>query len=167
MNPIVKVPQDERKLKGSELLILDAALHSFLKFGYRGTTMKKIAEFAGKSKASVYYHYRSKDDLFEIVFCHYINMMLDTVKNHEPIDMEIRFEQRMIEYPEIYSIAWFVANEFQTNARLAFGIMNRNEKLKKEFNAVYENNNLQEKFERLIRVNLNVIIQKCRARIEA
>lgn len=167
MSVIVKVLKDERKLNGSELLILDAALHSFLKFGYRGTTIKKIADLAGTRNAAVHYYFRSKDNLFEIAFCRYIRILLDFVKNHDPINMEISFEHRMLEYPEIYSVAWFVANEFQTNSKLAFEILKRNEELRNEFNAVYNSHSLQEKFERLIRVNLNVIIQKCRARIEA
>jgi AcrR family transcriptional regulator len=149
----------------NEQNILNAAQHAFLKFGYHGTTMQKISEFAGTGKAAIHYYYGSKDRLFEIVFCRYVLFLLELVKNHDPIDMEISFEKRKIEYPEVYSVAWFVANEFQTNGELVFNIMNHNEEIKAEFHAAYNNNGLKEKFERLIRVNLHVIIQRCRVRI--
>jgi AcrR family transcriptional regulator len=166
MNLIENELQRARTLNGNELLIIDAALYTFLKFGYQGTTMKMIADRAGTGKAAVHYYFRSKDKLFEMAFCRYIRILLDFIKNNAPEEMEISFEDRMLEYPEIYSIAWFVANEFQTNSKLAFEIMNRNDDLRDEFNAVYKSHHLQEKFERLIRLNLNVIIQKCRVRIE-
>lgn len=150
----------------NEQNILNAAQHAFLKFGYFGTTIKKIAEYAGTGKAAVHYYYRSKDLLFEIVLCRNIFSLLELVKNHDPIDMEISFEKRKIEYPEVYSIAWFVANEFQTNTERVFEILNRNEEIKREFHEAYDNDGLKEKFERLIRLNLHVIFQRGRIRIK-
>ena len=150
----------------NEQNILSAARHAFLKYGYHGTTLKMIARYAGTGRAAIHYYFRSKDLLFEIVLRHYIRLLLILVKDINAVDVELSFEKRKIEYPELYSIAWFVANEFNTNAEMAFTIINKDEEIRKEFHSAYENRGLKEKFERLIRINLHAILQKCRVRIE-
>ncbi len=44
--------------------ILDAAARCFSEGGYAKTTMDKIAEEAGVSKGALYWHFRSKEELF-------------------------------------------------------------------------------------------------------
>ncbi len=48
--------------------ILAAALELFARRGYHGAGMAAIADAVGISKASVYWHFRSKSDLFRAVF---------------------------------------------------------------------------------------------------
>jgi AcrR family transcriptional regulator len=43
--------------------ILDAALELFSEHGFDGTTLQQIADRLGLTKAALYYHFRSKDDL--------------------------------------------------------------------------------------------------------
>jgi AcrR family transcriptional regulator len=43
--------------------ILDAALELFSEHGFDGTTLQEIADRLGFTKAALYYHFRSKDDL--------------------------------------------------------------------------------------------------------
>jgi AcrR family transcriptional regulator len=43
--------------------ILDAALELFSEHGFDGTTLQQIADRLGFTKAALYYHFRSKDDL--------------------------------------------------------------------------------------------------------
>lgn len=64
--------QSEPKKKRTRLLpevrrqqILDAALIEFNALGFTGASIAKIAERAGISKANVYVHFASKDDMFE------------------------------------------------------------------------------------------------------
>lgn len=45
--------------------ILDAALELFSEQGFEGTTLQQIADRLGFTKAALYYHFRSKDDLLE------------------------------------------------------------------------------------------------------
>lgn len=47
--------------------VLDAAQASFLELGYAQTRMDLVAERAGVSKATVYAHFASKEDLFSAV----------------------------------------------------------------------------------------------------
>jgi AcrR family transcriptional regulator len=43
--------------------VLDAALELFAEHGFDGTSLQQIADRLGVTKAAVYYHFRSKDDL--------------------------------------------------------------------------------------------------------
>lgn len=43
--------------------ILDVALELFIEKGYEGTSLREIAEELGVTKAALYYHYASKDDI--------------------------------------------------------------------------------------------------------
>ena len=47
--------------------VLLAAAQIFAEMGYAGTTMRAVAERVGLRAASLYYHYRSKEDLVEAV----------------------------------------------------------------------------------------------------
>lgn len=52
---------------GKELkkdLIADAALSCFLSSGYSGTSMDEIVKASGMSKGGIYWHFRSKDEIF-------------------------------------------------------------------------------------------------------
>ena len=44
--------------------ILDSALHVFVKNGYSNARMDDIVNKSGMSKGAIYYHYKSKKDLF-------------------------------------------------------------------------------------------------------
>lgn len=53
---------------GTRQRILDVALELFTEHGYDGTSLREIAERLGVSKAALYYHFKSKDEiLYELV----------------------------------------------------------------------------------------------------
>jgi len=47
--------------------IFKAAIKTFSKSGFYKTTMKEIAENAGVAKGTLYYHFKSKDDILEFL----------------------------------------------------------------------------------------------------
>ena len=47
--------------------ILDEAQQLFRHFGWSKTTMEDIAKAAGKGKSTLYYYYKSKDEIFDAV----------------------------------------------------------------------------------------------------
>lgn len=47
--------------------VLAAAARIFSELGYAGTTMRAVAKAVGRSAGSLYYHYRSKEELIEAV----------------------------------------------------------------------------------------------------
>jgi AcrR family transcriptional regulator len=56
--------QREEKSVRSRRAVLDAALHLFSHLGYRGTTVREIAERAGLSTGNVYHHFPDKEAIF-------------------------------------------------------------------------------------------------------
>ena len=56
--------QAKKILKDKARQILQGALPEFLKYGYAGTTMDKVAKSAGVSKQTLYSYYSDKDGLF-------------------------------------------------------------------------------------------------------
>lgn len=65
----------------SQKRVLDAAARIFRDFGYAGTTMRAIADEADLKAGSIYYHYKSKDDLISAVLDIGINAVMDTVQS--------------------------------------------------------------------------------------
>jgi AcrR family transcriptional regulator len=64
----------------SQKRVLDAAAKIFRDFGYAGTTMRVIADEAELKAGSIYYHYKSKDDLISAVLDLGIHAVIDRVK---------------------------------------------------------------------------------------
>ena len=53
------------KIDETKEIILDVATNIFSKFGFHKTTVDEIARAAHKAKGSVYYHFKSKEELFQ------------------------------------------------------------------------------------------------------
>jgi len=163
----MKRNESENRGKGAaEMMLLQAARHAFLKFGYAGVTMERISRYAGMNKSAVYYYFRSKDQLYGLVIRHYIRYLLGLLQHPRSGAVPIRLENQQIIYPEVFAVAWFVANELHTNADKAMKAINGDPEIRKSFHEAYMNRKLQDRFERLIRLNLHGLIQKSRLRIE-
>lgn len=65
----------------SQTRVLDAAAKIFRDCGYAGTTMRAIADEADLKAGSIYYHYKSKDDLITAVLDLGIHSVTDSVKS--------------------------------------------------------------------------------------
>jgi AcrR family transcriptional regulator len=63
----------------SQKRVLDAAAKIFRDYGYAGTTMRVIADEADLKAGSIYYHYKSKDELISAVLDLGIHAVIDTV----------------------------------------------------------------------------------------
>ena len=78
----------DRKLKERKVrqdLILDAALQVFKKKGIEGSTMDEIALEADFGKATLYYYFKSKEDVFSAILK---NGWKDLWANLEPVISE-------------------------------------------------------------------------------
>jgi AcrR family transcriptional regulator len=58
-----RAPAPDTKSKDTRERILDAALDLFIEQGFDGTSLRQIAEQLGVTKAALYYHFESKDDI--------------------------------------------------------------------------------------------------------
>lgn len=65
----------------SQKRVLDAAAKIFRDYGYAGTTMRVIADEAELKAGSIYYHFKSKDELISAVLDLGIRAVIDTVKS--------------------------------------------------------------------------------------
>ena len=57
--------------------IFSTALDMFLRLGYDGTTLDAVAETVGVTKPAIYYHFKSKDELFKELFRGLFNDMAE------------------------------------------------------------------------------------------
>jgi len=62
-------------MKSAKPFLLDVASKTFGKHGFYKTSMQQIAQGARKAKASLYYHFDSKEDLFAAVVSHELAMV--------------------------------------------------------------------------------------------
>lgn len=57
------------------LKIISTAGQIFSKYGFKKTTMEEIASAVKMGKSSIYYYYKSKEDIFEAVVLHEANIL--------------------------------------------------------------------------------------------
>ncbi|MCB9013023.1 MAG: TetR/AcrR family transcriptional regulator [Bacteroidales bacterium] len=91
--------------------ILHASYNNFLLFGYRGTTLQRIAIQADVNRSVVHYYFRSKKRLYLKV----VEMVLDLVFN-------TRFEN-VTDRKDIEKPTWFLFSEFYNNKSLFEGTL--------------------------------------------
>ncbi len=63
--------RQQKKSEKSRAAILDSALTLFSHQGYRGTSIRDIAEKAGVSTGNVYHHFQDKEMIFETLLSQY------------------------------------------------------------------------------------------------
>jgi AcrR family transcriptional regulator len=61
--PALSAPATAAGRSAGSQRVLDAALELFSEHGFEGTSLQDIADRLGVTKAAVYYHFRTKDDL--------------------------------------------------------------------------------------------------------
>jgi AcrR family transcriptional regulator len=71
--------QKLKKVDVSRARVLDAAAHIFRERGFVGTTMRAIAQDAGIEAGSIYYHFKSKDELIGAVLDYGIRALQSSV----------------------------------------------------------------------------------------
>lgn len=60
--------------------IFDAAIREFSGNGYNGATMDNIAENAGVAKGTLYYHFKSKEEIFKYIITEGMELITEEVK---------------------------------------------------------------------------------------
>ncbi len=68
-------------MSNSKQQVLQAASITFAKYGYYKTAMEDIAATAQKAKGSLYYHFGSKELLFQAVVLEELNMLKEALEN--------------------------------------------------------------------------------------
>ena len=76
---MAKKKDAEEKEKSKEQAILEAAEHEFLEKGFEATKTTKIASLAGVTHAMLHYYYRTKENLFDLVFDKKTRLLKDSM----------------------------------------------------------------------------------------
>lgn len=99
-------PKSRDPVPASADRILDAARAEFVDYGLAGARVDRIAERAGINKAMIYYHFGSKENLYQEI----INLQLEKVGQFvaEHISEEADFEKFL------YRLAAFYDSMFET-----------------------------------------------------
>lgn len=70
--------------KNGRDVIMQAAARVFANKGYEGARVDEIAKEAGVTKSLLYYHFKSKEEIFEVLVCSLFDEyreLLETIKN--------------------------------------------------------------------------------------
>lgn len=77
---MTETPAPATRSEDTRQKILDEAARLFRRLGYRSTTLRAIAREAGMEAGSLYYYFRSKDEILSEVFDLGITRVFDAVK---------------------------------------------------------------------------------------
>src|SRR5271157_1084434 len=67
ISPVRKnaAPAPQARRRGSlDQVLIDAAMDLFASYGYRGTSLSRIARAAGVTKGALYWHFSDKEEFF-------------------------------------------------------------------------------------------------------
>jgi AcrR family transcriptional regulator len=86
----MEVNNEKIKLAKTEDLILESAEQLFAQFGYLGVSMANIADSLEITKAALYYHFSSKENLYLKVLENAFNEFSETIKKISDEDSAIQ-----------------------------------------------------------------------------
>ncbi len=86
----------------TQIRIIESAIPLFAKKGYEGVSVESLARAAGINKATLYYHYKGKKELFEAVLRYQFSRLLGKLrarieKESDPRMQLLRFIEVMLE----------------------------------------------------------------------
>jgi len=109
------------KRKQERIRIIETAREVFKKYGFKKATMNDIADAAGKAKSSVYYYFRSKDEVYNaVIFTEaqkYREKVLQSVKKIENPELQLKaYVLIRLQTDKIYSNFYQAMNQsFKNN----------------------------------------------------
>jgi len=78
----VQINTHDNARTGTRQRIITAARNEFARYGIDGARVDRIAKHAGANKAMLYYHFHSKDLLYEAVVKEFFVTVAERLKNH-------------------------------------------------------------------------------------
>lgn len=117
-----KEKEKDSQKEGMELTILNAAEQLFLEKGFNGVSTTQIAQKVGCNQALIHYYYRTKANLFKMVFENKLRYLVSLFYVIE--DESLSFEEKLVirikshfdalaQYP---LLPMFVLNEIRNNS---------------------------------------------------
>lgn len=94
-----------KKEQNKKEQILSAASECFARFGYKKATLDDIGKKIGLNKASIYYYFKSKEEIFTIIVLNEFKQFV--IKLHQNIEENMNCEQKILLYFEEKLHFWF------------------------------------------------------------
>lgn len=113
----------ERERQARKSAVLDAARGLFLEHGFNGTTTKLIAEKCELSEATLFFYFRSKNEIFTSLLFEGIEFWAQGLEKIAAEDLPPReklariwkfYGQVDVEHPEYYQLSAFLARPMAT-----------------------------------------------------
>ncbi|OLS12176.1 MAG: TetR family transcriptional regulator [Promethearchaeota archaeon CR_4] len=95
----------QNKKENKKEQILAAASECFARFGYKKTTLDDIGKKIGLNKASIYYYFKSKEEIFTSIVLGEFQQFIS--KLHQEIEEGMICEQKILVYFEEKLNFWF------------------------------------------------------------
>lgn len=119
------------KEQSSRDKILQVAANEFAEKGFSGARVDEIAKAAGVPKSLIYYHFKSKDEILEVLLARFIEeyeMILDSASEvHTEENMRRRMQEVYYEFGErnadIIRILWMDALKKGNEKKLLYKIL--------------------------------------------
>jgi len=104
--------QEKKPAPGSAEKILEAARDEFALFGLAGARIDRIAERSGVNKAMIYYHFKSKENLYQEIIDSQVAFIADHIE--ELLSRDRDPEKFLYDLAEFYSSMFESGNYFRT-----------------------------------------------------
>lgn len=149
----MKEVNPENKYSPVEDKILAAANDTFIRYGFHGTTIEKIALKAGVNKASIHYYFRTKECIYAIVFKNNLTLVFDFLNNNE-IHHNFHFKPDFGLVPDeqqnMTLITWFIINEIRVNKQVVSVVIANDEKANRLISSLFHVTHNLERIEKLV-----------------
>jgi AcrR family transcriptional regulator len=111
LEPVRRAPFGGNPVVGARGLrtqqrVLDGALQSFAEVGYSRTTMERIAQLTGCSRASIYQYYASKDELFRHLAAQVARQLRASLDALTPISANAAGRASLLRWVGRYADIW-------------------------------------------------------------
>ncbi|MFA8299678.1 MAG: TetR/AcrR family transcriptional regulator [Hyphomicrobiales bacterium] len=121
-------------------LIIESARELFGRYGFKKTTMDEIAQYARKGKSSLYYYFKSKEEVFEAVVEEEVLSLKRTLKRkinpQDPAEKQLKdyVITRMMTIQKLANMYAILSNDHMINYDFMFHL--REKYHKEEISAV-------------------------------
>ncbi len=89
-------PTGNRRRGSLDQVLIDAAMDLFASYGYRGTSLSRIAKAAGVTKGALYWHFTDKEDFFLAVVDKVLGEWRESRREHQPATDKADFRREFL-----------------------------------------------------------------------
>ncbi len=150
----------DKRMSKTEDKILQAADIIFLLYGYHGTTLQQIATKAGVNKAAIHYYFRSKENIYTLVFKNNLSILsefLNTKDNWPNTKFKSSCFRAISKNINIAYNVWFIVNEIKVNNLIVKELIKTDEEINGLINSFFNDSSNLKIIERLITLQFKVI----------